>query len=163
MQRSCSKETNEEDEITGCALMAFCYICMSIQSCFKYDRDETVDYASEGRKPAEEYFSARSNELNCSSWAYRIFGSFLNAASLFLIFSPFISQISSQVPLVKLMLASTTFAPYTAYAFAVTASLSLSTLVVGIVWLIFRPAVALCLFSICGLGTYLLFFVSGAQ
>ena len=141
--------------------MACCYVCIAVNSCFKYHYDEDVDYVSDGIKTSKQFFDSRSNELNCQSWIYRFLGTFLIAFSLFLLSTPYIEVLKGSVPLISIMLGSTNAAWLTVHIFATTAAITLSIFVIAMAWLIYRPAIALSLLCLCGLGIYLLFFLHG--
>ena len=161
-EKTAQPEEEDDHAVAECTTMACCFVCISVNSCFKYHYDENVDFVSDGIKTPKQYFDSRSNELNCKSWIYRFLGAFVVAFSLFLLSTPYIEVLKGSVPLISIMLDSSSVAWLTAQVFAATAAFTLSIFVIAMAWLIYRPAISLSLLCLCGLGIYLLFFLSAS-
>ena len=113
-EKTAQPEEEDDHAVVECTTMACCYVCVAVNSCFKYHYDEDVDYVSDGIKTSKQFFDSRSNELNCQSWIYRFIGVFLVTFSLFLLSTPYIQVLSGSVPLISILLNSSNAAWLTA-------------------------------------------------
>lgn len=147
--------------MTGCAMMTCCYPCIGINHCFKYQYDEVIDHVADGLKGCEEFFESRSQHFFWQSWWYRILGTTMNILGLFLLSIPSTPTLKQWIPLISIMTGS--LAPLTPLIVSTVAGMTLSCFILSLAWAIYRPALALCLLCLCGLGTYILFFVTASS
>ena len=132
------------------------FICDLVNKFMNETFEEVVDFVEEKKMSAEEMFKDHDDAMRKAGNVIRPLSMLMCVVGLYFLFSPVIALLS-WIPLVGSLL-SAIFA-LAAFIFAFVVGVTISTLVLGLAWLWFRPLYGAILLTLTGVGIALIFLI----
>ncbi len=117
---------------------------------FKTSNGESIEYVEAGEHTSADMFESLRRQNSILAWILRGVGWLLACLGFGLIMGP-ISALASVLPFLGRLTGMATF------VVALLLGSCLALVAIGVAWIVVRPALAIALFAVAGIGMYLLF------
>ena len=128
---------------------------MCVNCCFNVMFEEVVDHAVDRVQQTASYFDGQKDTVKTAGKFFRPLGIVLCIVGFYSLFAPIIALLK-WIPLVGWLLGG--IVAIAAAIFAIIVGGTLSTLVIAIAWVFFRPLIGIPLLLIVATSVYLIFF-----